>query len=131
MTKSISQPKSVTQPVSNQGISMRSSSRRYQYRVIRYKSHPNRIYLDHATTVKPLSQPSINHLLHFVLTLLTFGCWGVVWWWLILKSRGEQNNFLAGFDDDYWSYLIERERPPAALYPLKIGEVNNESIFEA
>nr|WP_076540868.1 hypothetical protein [Shewanella sp. UCD-KL21] len=94
-------------------------------------SHPNRQHLAHATTVKSLSQPSINHLFHFILTIATFGSWGIVWWWLILKSRGKQDNFLAGFDDDYWSYLIERERPPAALYSLKIGDVNNESVFEA
>ncbi|WP_372000108.1 hypothetical protein [Shewanella sp. 10N.286.51.B2] len=105
--------------------------RRYQFRVRRYFSHPNRIHLAHATTVRSLTQPSINHLLHFLLTIVTFGCWGMVWWWLILKSRGEGNNFLAGFDDDYWSYLIERERPPAALYTLKIGTDEAETVFEA
>ncbi|MCC4831687.1 hypothetical protein Q4601_15175 [Shewanella sp. 1_MG-2023] len=111
---------------------------KYQFRVYRYFAHPNRIsyaineqlqasYL----AATPNSQPVINHVLHFTLTLMTFGLWAIVWWWLILKARGEQDNLFAGFDDDYWSYLIERERPPAALYPIKVGKERVECIFEA
>lgn len=72
----------------------------------------------------------INHPLHFCLTIVTFSLWGIVWWRLILMSRGEKS-FFSGLDDDYWSYLIERERPPAALYELKIGEAEHQQVFEA
>ncbi|MBT1443584.1 hypothetical protein KJI95_03485 [Shewanella sp. JM162201] len=72
----------------------------------------------------------ICHPLHFCLTLASFGLWGLVWWYLILRQQGQQANFLAGFDDDYWSYLIEREQPPAALYPQKFS-AEQRDIFEA
>lgn len=72
----------------------------------------------------------IRHGLHFVLTLLTFGLWGMVWWWLILKYQGKKNQWLSGFDDDYWSYLMERDQPPASLYPLNF-DGNQKSQFEA
>ncbi|MFC3185878.1 hypothetical protein ACFOD0_03105 [Shewanella intestini] len=65
-------------------------------------------------------QARINHPLHFCLTLFTLSLWAIVWWWLILKARGK-GNFITALDDDYWSYLIEREQPPAALYQLKVG----------
>ncbi|MCL1065947.1 hypothetical protein L2735_03880 [Shewanella olleyana] len=87
--------------------------------------------MPHPTIATQDQQHAINHVLHFTLTLFSFGLWAMVWWWLILKSRGEQNNPFAGFDDDYWSYLIERERPPAALYPTKVGKDKEECIFEA
>lgn len=73
----------------------------------------------------------INHGLHFILTLLTFGLWGLVWWWLILKSQGGSESLFSGFDDDYWSYLIEREQPPAALYRQQIAPPVNTGYFEA
>ncbi|WOT05711.1 hypothetical protein [Shewanella youngdeokensis] len=63
----------------------------------------------------------INHLRHFIATLLTFGLWGVVWWWLILRSEGKHKQLFTRFDEAYWSYLIEREQPPAALYPMRFG----------
>ena len=112
---------------------------KYQFRVYRYFARSNRIgcaasnpiQVPHPTTANANAQPAINHVLHFILTLFTFGLWAMVWWWLILKSRGEHKNLFAGFDDDYWSYLIERERPPAALYPTKVGKDKVESVFEA
>lgn len=69
--------------------------------------------------------------LHFVLTIMTFGLWGLVWWWLILKSEGKADQLFRGFDDAYWSYLIEREQPPAALHKMKIGEDGNKGYFDA
>ncbi|OBT08404.1 hypothetical protein A9267_11985 [Shewanella sp. UCD-FRSSP16_17] len=111
---------------------------KYQFRVYRYIKHPSRInrvknpcHSVYPTTVNGAAQPNINHPLHFLLTLATLGLWAMVWWWLILKSRGKESNWLAGFDDDYWSYLIERECPPAALYPVKIGNKETTFIFEA
>ena len=112
---------------------------KYQFRVYRYFTHSNRntshvdghILVPHSTTTQVNTQPSINHVLHFTLTIFTLGLWAMVWWWLILKSRGEHRNPFAGFDDDYWSYLIERECPPAALYPIKVGKEKLECIFEA
>lgn len=68
--------------------------------------------------------------LHFMLTILTFGLWGLVWWWLILKSEGKADQLFRGFDDAYWSYLIEREQPPAALHKMKIGE-DGSGYFDA
>ncbi|MGL5048095.1 MAG: hypothetical protein ACRC6S_11225 [Shewanella sp.] len=73
----------------------------------------------------------INHCLHFVLTLLSFGLWGVVWWWLILKANGKSSFIFSGFDDDYWSYLIEREQPPAALYRQHIAPNKITEHFDA
>lgn len=73
----------------------------------------------------------IHHGLHFILTLLTFGLWGLVWWWLILKSQGGSESLFSGFDDDYWSYLIEREQPPAAFYRQQIASTANTGYFEA
>ncbi|TRY13051.1 hypothetical protein [Shewanella hanedai] len=69
--------------------------------------------------------------LHFMLTILTFGAWGLVWWWLILKSEGKTEQLFRGFDDAYWSYLIEREQPPAALHKMKIGERDCKGHFDA
>ena len=73
----------------------------------------------------------INHRLHFVFTLLSFGLWGLVWWWLILKAKGKSDFIFSGFDDDYWSYLIEREQPPAALYRQQIAPVMVTVYFDA
>lgn len=73
----------------------------------------------------------INHGLHFILTILTFGLWGLVWWRLILKSQGESELLFSGFDDDYWSYLIECEQPPAALYRQQIASTVTTGYFEA
>lgn len=73
----------------------------------------------------------INHRLHFILTLLSFGLWGLVWWWLILKAKGKSDFIFSGFDDDYWSYLIEREQPPAALYRQQIAPNKVTEYFDA
>ncbi|QIR13716.1 hypothetical protein [Shewanella aestuarii] len=98
-------------------------AKHYQFRVHR---HPTiKLTLSHTVLPKP-----INHPLHFCLTLCSFGLWGIVWWRLILLSRGE-SGFISALDDDYWSYLIEREQPPAALYRINIGKVNNHARFDA
>lgn len=78
-----------------------------------------------------LRDTQIHHGWHFILTLLTFGLWGLVWWWLILKANGKSGSFFSGFDDDYWSYLIEREQPPAALYRQQIASQGNTAHFDA
>ncbi|MBL4912433.1 hypothetical protein JMA39_04680 [Shewanella schlegeliana] len=72
---------------------------------------------------------NIRHGLHFALTLLTFGVWGLVWWWLILRAENKQ--IFSGFDDAYWSYLIERDQPPAALHRMHFSKNNKSSKFEA
>ena len=74
---------------------------------------------------------SINHRRHFVITILTFGLWGLVWWWLILRSEGKQKQIFSGFDDAYWSYLIERDQPPAALHKMSFAKNEETSKFEA
>ena len=73
----------------------------------------------------------VNHGIHFMLTLVTFGLWGLVWWYLILKSQGENQSLFSGFDDDYWSYLIEREQPPPSLYRQRFAPSDNTAQFEA
>ncbi|ABI37843.1 conserved hypothetical protein [Shewanella sp. MR-4] len=73
----------------------------------------------------------INHAMHFMLTLITFGLWGLVWWYLILKSQGDNQSLFSGFDDDYWSYLIECEQPPASLYRQRFAASANSVQFEA
>ena len=70
-------------------------------------------------------------LIHFILTLITFGAWGLVWWWLVLKSEGQTDQLFRGFDDAYWSYLIEREQPPASLHKIKIDEEAKTGYFDA
>ena len=67
----------------------------------------------------------IKHAWHFVLTLLTLGLWGIVWWWLILRAEGKA--IFSGFDDAYWSYLMETEQPPAALYKMHFSKNNKKS----
>ena len=69
-----------------------------------------------------------NSLLHFVLTMMTFGLWGVVWYYLLLRAEGKPFSLFSQFDHDYWSYLIEREQPPASFYSLQYG--NTESPLE-
>ena len=76
-----------------------------------------------------LQAQSIKHGWHFVLTLLTLGLWGLVWWWLILRAEGKA--FFSGFDDAYWSYLMERDQPPAALYKMQFTKNNKKSKFDA
>ncbi|MCG9730112.1 hypothetical protein L1D44_09640 [Shewanella sp. Isolate13] len=71
----------------------------------------------------------VRHAWHFALTLLTFGVWGLVWWWLIL--RAEKKQIFSGFDDAYWSYLIERDQPPAALHRMHFSKNEKNSKFEA
>ncbi|MCL1145700.1 hypothetical protein AB4298_09780 [Shewanella sp. 10N.261.52.F9] len=71
----------------------------------------------------------IKHAWHFVLTLLTLGLWGIVWWWLILRAEGKA--IFSGFDDAYWSYLMETEQPPAALYKMHFSKNNKKSKFDA
>lgn len=73
----------------------------------------------------------INHRLHFILTLLSFGLWGLVWWWLVLKANGKSDFIFSGFDDDYWSYLIEREQPPASLYRQQIAPKKVTEYFDS
>ncbi|VEE61303.1 Uncharacterised protein [Shewanella putrefaciens] len=73
----------------------------------------------------------INHAMHFMLTLITFGLWGLVWWYLLLKSQGDNQSLFSGFDDDYWSYLIECEQPPASLYRQRFSASANSVQFEA
>lgn len=73
----------------------------------------------------------INHVMHFMLTLTTFGLWGLVWWYLILKSQGDNQSLFSGFDDDYWSYLIECEQPPASLYRQRFAASVRSVQFEA
>ncbi len=77
---------------------------------------------------RPQAQP-IRHGRHFVLTLLTLGLWGLVWWWLILRAEGKP--LFSGFDDAYWSYLMERDQPPAALHPMRFSKNRKNSKFEA
>ncbi|CAM3947847.1 MULTISPECIES: DUF4234 domain-containing protein [Shewanella] len=73
----------------------------------------------------------VNHLLHFLLTLATLGVWGLVWWHLILKSQGKAERLFHGFDDAYWSHLIEREQPPAALHTFRVDAKQESVYFEA
>ncbi|QYJ88107.1 DUF4234 domain-containing protein [Shewanella mesophila] len=73
----------------------------------------------------------IEHHWHFLLTLVTFGVWGLVWWQIILRSQGKQGQFFHGFDDAYWSHLIEREQPPAALHTLEFDKPKPSYQFEA
>ncbi len=73
----------------------------------------------------------IRHRWHFILTLLTLGLWGIVWWRLINKVKDDELPFFTGFDDAYWSYLIEREQPPAALYSMTFDSTNSSIVFEA
>lgn len=82
---------------------------------------------------RPLAPSSrgVQHGRHFVLTLVTFGVWGIVWWWLIVKENDDSASFFSGFDDDYWSYLIEREQPPAALYRQRIAPPIPTMHFDA
>ncbi|ACJ30912.1 Conserved hypothetical protein [Shewanella piezotolerans WP3] len=74
---------------------------------------------------------SINHPRHFVATILTFGLWGLVWWWLILRSEGKHKQIFSGFDDAYWSYLIERDQPPAALHKMSFNKNKENAKFDA
>ncbi|MCG9695712.1 hypothetical protein [Shewanella sp. Isolate11] len=87
----------------------------------------NTIQLVHAI---PHSE-EVHHLWHFSLTLLTFGLWGIVWWRIIIKSQGEDSQFFDGFDDAYWSHLIEREQPPAALYTIQFDAKQRSAQFDA
>jgi hypothetical protein len=113
-------------------------TKQYQFRVHRHPTindaatHTTRInnYLTDVGSNNAKTQREINHPLHFCLTLMTFGLWGVIWWRLILTARGEAG-FISALDDDYWSYLIEREQPPAALYQVHIGQKSTETVFEA
>ncbi len=90
----------------------------------RYKLRFSRVY-------NVRREQQINHALHFVLTLLTFGLWGIIWWRLVLKSQGDNESLFSGFDDDYWSYLIEREQPPASLYRQHFSSALSSEQFEA
>ncbi|MBE7214747.1 DUF4234 domain-containing protein [Shewanella benthica] len=89
----------------------------------------------HSADVKLARLKSTNlekhKLIHFVLTLITFGAWGLVWWWLILKSEGKTDQLFRGFDDAYWSYLIEREQPPASLHKMKVAQEAETGHFDA
>lgn len=73
-----------------------------------------------------------NSLLHFTLTMLTFGLWGLVWYYLLQRAEGKPFSLFNHFDHDYWSYLIEREQPPASLYSVHYGKRNQASdTFDA
>lgn len=76
-------------------------------------------------------QEAVSHMLHFLLTLATFGLWGLVWWYLILKAQGKAEQLFHGFDDAYWSHLIEREQPPAALHTFRVDAKQESVYFEA
>lgn len=91
----------------------------------------NREASDQSMKQESTQRQGVNHTLHFFITLMTFGLWGLVWWGLILKQQGKQNQWFSGFDDDYWSYLMEREQPPASLYPIKFNSDSPQANFDA
>ncbi|WP_299796136.1 hypothetical protein [uncultured Shewanella sp.] len=108
----------------------------HKYRVHRNLSAKSGVSVRHgrqSNSVKPAHSSDIegHKVVHFVLTLLTFGLWGLVWWWLILKSEGKTEQLFRGFDDAYWSYLIEREQPPAALHKMKFDDESRKGYFDA
>ncbi|ACA85160.1 DUF4234 domain-containing protein [Shewanella woodyi] len=93
-----------------------------------HKFRVRRLSASKAVSQEPAEQ---HKLIHFLLTLVTFGLWGLVWWWLILKSEGKADQLFRGFDDAYWSYLIEREQPPAALHKMKVDAELKRGYFDA
>lgn len=70
------------------------------------------------------------HLLHFVLTMFTLGLWGPVWWWYANRLAVKTEGFFHRFDNDYWDYIVERDEPPAALYPIRFDRAD-EIHFDA
>ncbi|QQX81075.1 hypothetical protein JK628_04155 [Shewanella sp. KX20019] len=93
------------------------------------RSHDEQCHIECEQPLK--SFKPINHPRHFLATLMTFGAWGLVWWWLILRAEGKHKQFFSGFDDAYWSYLMEREQPPAALHKMRFSKNEKNSKFEA
>lgn len=91
-------------------------------------SHERVVYRSHQARS---SGHERSKVIHFALTILTFGLWGLVWWWLILKSEGRTEQLFRGFDDAYWSYLIEREQPPAALHKMEFDNDGSKGFFDA
>lgn len=51
-----------------------------------------------AVFVRPGPRP--NHILHFILTLLTAGVWLVVWFFVAAKGPGKDTRQLLSLDDD-------------------------------
>ncbi|MCF1428534.1 MAG: hypothetical protein LPD71_09240 [Shewanella sp.] len=72
---------------------------------------------------------SPNPVLHFVLTLMTLGLWAPVWCYLIQRAQGRTFSLFHIFDRDYWSYLIEREQPPASLYSLQVQHSHESKTY--
>lgn len=72
----------------------------------------------------------IINLLHFVLTAATLGLWAPVWWWCINREEIKQSGVFHKFDNDYWDYLVERDEPPASLYPTRF-DLAHEVRFDA
>ncbi|MCL1074321.1 hypothetical protein [Shewanella dokdonensis] len=70
------------------------------------------------------------HLLHFVLTMLTLGLWGPLWWLYANRCSVQEEGFFHRFDNDYWDYIVERDEPPAALHPIRFDLVD-EIRFDA
>jgi hypothetical protein len=103
----------------------------------RYKAEPNKASaIDnhchiHDMPKHEMEREEVHHLWHFLFTLLSFGLWGLIWWRAILKSQGKQGQFFHGFDDAYWSHLIEREQPPAALHRLEFDQAHPSYHFDA
>ncbi|MDF0533179.1 hypothetical protein PY479_02670 [Shewanella sp. A32] len=72
----------------------------------------------------------LAHSLHFLLTMLTLGLWGPVWWWYANRGSVKDEGFFHRFDNDYWDYIVERDEPPAALHPLRF-DLADEVRFDA
>ncbi|MGL4475810.1 MAG: hypothetical protein ACRCT7_15340 [Shewanella sp.] len=70
-------------------------------------------------------------VVHFVLTIITLGLWGLVWWILVLKAEGRQFHLFSAFDEAYWQHLILREQPPSSLHPQQFDANSAKSEFSA
>ncbi|WP_052074668.1 hypothetical protein [Shewanella mangrovi] len=71
-----------------------------------------------------------TNILHFVLTTVTVGLWAPIWWWSINREEIKKSGLFHQFDNDYWDYIVERDEPPAALYPLRF-DLADEIRFDA
>ncbi|QSX34298.1 hypothetical protein JYB87_03330 [Shewanella avicenniae] len=78
----------------------------------------------------PVPNWLMANLLHFVLTTLTFGLWAPVWWWFVFREEIKTSGWFHLFDNDYWDYIVERDEPPAALYPTRF-DLAGEMQFKA
>lgn len=77
-----------------------------------------------------MSRWVVTNLLHFVLTAATFGLWAPVWWYCVFRDEIKTSGWFQLFDNDYWDYIVERDEPPAALYPTRF-DLADEVRFEA